>query len=320
MNLIQLIYGSNVMRIDEKAASISKKYVGEPDDFNLITLNYKETPVEALIEEAQTLPFLSDKKALIINDVFSFTGARVKSDVNHDIDLLLEYISNKNDDTLIIFKVFNEQLDKRKKLTKLIQKNGQVTEISEMTEHELLEYIKKNLQEENINMSDETAQLFLHRTGMNYTAVTNELRKLMLYVDDNVTNQDVEEIVSISLEQNIFKLTEYILNGRKTDAVQLVRELILQKEEPMQLLHLIISQFRLLYQVKLLMGEGFQQDYIARELKVHPYRVKLAQREVRRYQQNVLEEKMVKCRDMDYRFKSSYLERETLFELFLLEI
>ena len=25
---------------------------------------------EALIEEAQTLPFLSDKKALIVNDVF----------------------------------------------------------------------------------------------------------------------------------------------------------------------------------------------------------------------------------------------------------
>lgn len=320
MNLIQLIYGSNVIRIDEKGKSIAKDYVGEPDDFNLITLNYKESTIEAIIEEAQTLPFLSDKKALIVNDAFSFTGARVKSAVEHDIDLLIEYISNKNDDTLVIFKVFNTQLDNRKKITKLIKKIGEITEIGEMTEQELLKYMRERLNQENITMNDETAQLFLHRTGVDYTSVTNELEKLILYVDDNISNDDVEAIVSISLEQNIFKLTELILSNRKSEAVQLVRELILQKEEPMQLLHLIISQFRLYYQVKLLMQEGFQQDYIARELKVHPYRVKLASRDVRRYRQDVLEEKILKCRDMDYRFKSSYLDRDTLFELFLLEI
>lgn len=320
MNLLQLIYGSNLTRIEEKAASISKKYVGEVDDFNLVTLNYKETSIETIIEEAQTLPFLSDKKAIIVNDAFSFTGAKVKSDVTHNIDLLIDYMTNKNDDTLIIFKVFNQQLDKRKKLTKLIQKNGEVIEIAEMTETELEQYIKQRLEKENILIDDEAVQLFLHRTGVNYTTVSNELEKLILYVDRNITAQDVNDIVSVSLEQNIFKLTELILSNKKTEAVQLVRELILQKEEPIKLLHLIINQFRLLYQVKLLLGEGFQQDYIAKQLKVHPYPVKLASREVKKYRQDVLEDKMLKCRNMDYRFKSTYLDRETLFELFLLEI
>lgn len=320
MNLLQLIYGSNLTRIEEKAASISKKYVGEVDDFNLVTLNYKETSIETIIEEAQTLPFLSDKKAIIVNDAFSFTGAKVKSDVTHNIDLLIDYMTNKNDDTLIIFKVFNQQLDKRKKLTKLIQKNGEVIEIAEMTEAELEQYIKHRLEKENILIDDEAVQLFLHRTGVNYTTVSNELEKLILYVDRSITAQDVNDIVSVSLEQNIFKLTELILSNKKTEAVQLVRELILQKEEPIKLLHLIINQFRLLYQVKLLLGEGFQQDYIAKQLKVHPYPVKLAGREVKKYRQDVLEDKMLKCRNMDYRFKSTYLDRETLFELFLLEI
>ena len=169
-------------------------------------------------------------------------------------------------------------------------------------------------------MAPEALDLFIQLVGIKYDHVTNELEKLLLYVEDTITREDVEEIVSVSLEQNIFKLTDLILSGRKAEAVRLLRVLILQNEEPMQLLHLIISQLRLLYQVKLMQGEGYQGDFIAKSLKVHPYRVKLAGREVRKYRQEELQQKMVKCRDIDYKFKSSYLDRQSLFELFIMEI
>jgi DNA polymerase III, delta subunit len=76
----------------------------------------------------------------------------------------------------------------------------------------------------------------------------------------------------------------------------------------MKLLHLVIGQFRLLYQVKILNGEGYQEDNIARALKVHPYRVKLALRHTRKYPLDALLKKMIVCRDIDYKFKSSYLD------------
>ncbi len=320
MNLIQVIYGTNIIRIEESARKMAKDFLGEIDEFSLVSLNYRETPVENLIEEAQTLPFLSDKKAIIVNDAYFLTGAKTKSDVEHNIDLFIDYLTNKNDDTLLIFKVFNEQLDKRKKITKLIQKEGAVTEVKEMTEPEIRAFIIDSLNEENMNIDDMALDMFLERTGISYSNVKSELDKVVLYADHTITADDVDNVVSISMEQNIFKLTELVLNGRKDEAVKLVRQLILQKEEPMQLLHLIISQFRLLYQVKLLSNEGFAQDYIAKNLRVHPYRVKLAMREVRKHRQDKLEEKMVICRNMDYKFKSSYLDRNTLFELFVMEI
>lgn len=320
MNLTQVIYGTNIIRIEEKARKLAKDFLGEIDEFSLVSLNYKETPVENIIEEAQTLPFLSDKKAIIINDAYFLTGAKTKSDVEHNIDMFIDYLSNKNDDTLLIFKVFNEQLDKRKKITKLIQKEGAVTEVKEMTEPEIRTFISDYLNEENMSIDNTALDMFLERTGINYSNVKSELDKVILYAENTITADDVDDVVSISMEQNIFKLTEFVLNSRKEEAVKLVRQLILQKEEPMQLLHLIISQFRLLYQVKLLSSEGFAQDYIAKNLRVHPYRVKLALREVRKHRQDKLEEKMVICRNMDYKFKSSYLDRNTLFELFVMEI
>ncbi|SOC38525.1 DNA polymerase III subunit delta [Salinicoccus kekensis] len=320
MNLIQVIYGTNAIRIEEKAGQLAKEYLDEVDEFSLVSLNYRETSVESIIEEAQTLPFLSDRKAIILNDAFLLTGAKVKSDVEHNMDLFLDYIKNKNDDTLLIFKVFNEQLDKRKKITKLILKEGAVTEVKEMTEPEIKDFIRSQVEDEGMGIDEQALGMFLERTGISYGNVRSELGKLLLYADGRITESDVAEVVSVSMEQNIFQLTEHVLNGRKEAAVHLVRQLILQKNEPIQLLHLIISQFRLLYQVKLLANEGFAQDYIAKHLKVHPYRVKLALREARKHRQDKLEEKMVMCRNMDYKFKSSYLDRETLFELFILEI
>ena len=320
MELLQLMYGTNIIRIEDEVKKIAKSYAGDLDDFNFTRLNLKETSIETVVEEAQTLPFLTDRKVLVIDDALIFTANKNTGSVNHNIDLLLDYLTKKNDDTMILFTVYTEKLDNRKKLTKVLKEKGKVTEINEMTERELSLYVESVLNQENIEIHSEALELLLERTSYKYENVHNELSKLLLYTDGDITLEDVKEVVSISLEQNVFLLTEFILKNEKEKAVQLGRELILQKEEPMKLLHLIIGQFRLFYQVKILNQQGYQEANIAKALKVHPYRVKLALRHVRKFPLENLLSKMMLCRDIDYKFKSSYLDRNTLFELFILEI
>lgn len=320
MELLQLLYGTNIIRIEDKIKSIAKEYVGTLDDFNYTKINFKDTPAEQIIEEAQTLPFLADRKVIVVEEAVLFTAQKTGTAVNHNIDLLIDYLKNKSDDTLIIFTVITEKLDKRKKITKLMAERGKQIEINEMNEKELTNYVRSVFDRNELEISTEALNLLLEKTSYKYEAVHNEVTKLVLYAEGNVTVDDVENVVSVSLEQNVFLLTDFILKNEKQKAVRLARELILQKEEPMKLLHLVIGQFRLLYQVKILNGEGYQEDNIARTLKVHPYRVKLAQRHTKKYPLEVLLEKMIICRDIDYKFKSSYLDRDTLFELFILEI
>lgn len=320
MELLQLVYGTNIIRIEDKIKTIAKDYAGTLDDFSFTKLNYKETAIEQIIEEAQTLPFLTDRKVIVIEEAVLFTAQKAGGSAEHNIDLLIDYIQNKNDDTLLIFTVISEKLDKRKKVTKLITERGKQIEINEMTEKELMNYVRSVLDRQNVEISSEALNLLLEKTSYKYEAVHNEVSKLLLYCDGNISLQDVENVVSVSLEQNVFLLTDFILKNEKEKAVKLARELILQKEEPMKLLHLVIGQFRLLYQVKILNGEGYQEENIAKTLKVHPYRVKLAMRHTRMYPLDALLKKMIICRDIDYKFKSSYLDRNALFELFILEI
>jgi DNA polymerase-3 subunit delta len=56
----------------------------------------------------------------------------------------------------------------------------------------------------------------------------------------------------------VFLLTEYIQKNKKEKAVQLVKDLIVMKEEPIKLLALITSNYRLYYQSKILSQKGLQ--------------------------------------------------------------
>src|SRR5699024_9599867 len=107
-------------------------------------------------------------------------------------------------------------------------------EINEMTEKELMNYVRSVLDRQNVEISSEALNLLLEKTSYKYEAVHNEVSKLLLYCDGNISLQDVENVVSVSLEQNVFLLTDFILKNEKEKAVKLARELILQKEEPMK--------------------------------------------------------------------------------------
>ncbi len=91
-------------------------------------------------------------------------------------------------------------------------------------------------------------------TGINFNIVSQEIEKLILFLGDRPTinKQDVNQIVNRSLEQNVFLLTEYIQKRKKEQAIHLVKDLITMKEEPIKLLALITSNYRLFYQCKIL--------------------------------------------------------------------
>ncbi len=44
------------------------------DDFNFVKYNLYETEIAPIVEETLTLPFFSDKKAILVKNAYIFTG------------------------------------------------------------------------------------------------------------------------------------------------------------------------------------------------------------------------------------------------------
>ncbi|RBA05048.1 DNA polymerase III subunit delta [Staphylococcus arlettae] len=317
------IYGEVPELIEKKTNEIVADYLEMPkDEFNFVKFNLYETDLSTIIEESLTLPFLSDKKVVLVQNAYVFTGEKAPKDVNHNTTQLLEFIEKYDGETLIIFEVYHSKLDERKKLVKKLKEQTQLKKIEQMSEEEIKQWIKQTLNQNYKDIKQDALNLFIELTGVNFNIVKQELGKLELFLGDRPTinKQDVLQIVNRSLEQNVFLLTEYIQQNKKTKAVQLVKDLIVMKEEPIKLLALITSNYRLYYQSKILSQKGYSGQQIAKTINVHPYRVKLALNHARQYSIDQLLNIVDSCAETDYKLKSSYMDKQLILELFILSL
>lgn len=317
------VYGEVPDLVEKKSSEMINKYLQtEKDDFNFIKFNLYETEITPIIEETLTMPFFSDKKAILVKNAYVFTGEKVTKELNQNTDQLIEFLEKYDGDNLIIFEVYQNKLDERKKLTKALKKNGQLKKVEQMSEEEIKKWIQSKLNENYKDIKQDALNLFIELTGVNFNIVSQELDKLMLFLGDRPTinKDDVHQIINRSLEQNVFLLTEYIQKRQKNKAIQLVKDLINIKEEPIKLLALITSNYRLYYQCKILNQKGYSGQQIAKTVNVHPYRVKLALGQVRHYQLEDLLNIINSCAETDYKLKSSYMDKHLILELFILSL
>lgn len=322
-NNIVAVYGEVPELVEKKSNEIVNDFLNEEkDDFNYIKFNLYEHSMSNIIEETLTMPFISEKKVIVVKNSFIFTGEKVSKDLTPNNDQILEFLNKYDGENLIIFEIYQNKLDERKKITKTLKQNGKLSKVEQMSEQEIKSWIQNKLYENYKDIKQDALNLFIELTGINFNIVSQELEKIILFLGDRatITKEDVNLIINRSLEQNVFLLTEYIQKGQKAKAIALVKDLIIMKEEPIKLLALITSNYRLYYQCKILSQKGYSGQQIAKTVNVHPYRVKLALTQVRHYQLNQLLNIIDNCAETDYKLKSSYMDKQLILELFILSL
>ena len=261
------IYGEVPELVEKKSNEIVESYLNEKkDDFNYVKYNLYDTSFNQIIEEALTMPFISEKKAIVVKNAFIFTGEKVSKDIQPNNEQVNEFLEKYDGENFIIFEVYQNKLDERKKITKTLKKTSKLAKVEQMSEQEIKNWTKNKLHENFKDIKQDALDLFIELTGINFNIVSQELEKIILFLGERTTinKKDVEEIINRSLEQNVFLLTEYIQKGEKYKAIQLIKDLIVMKEEPIKLLALITSNYRLYYQCKILSRKGYSGQQIAK--------------------------------------------------------
>lgn len=322
MTHIYLVYGSTKPLVDKRISEIIENQIQQKDEFNYSQYELKEVSFSQIAEDAMTFPFLSECKVIHVKDSYIFTGEKVKPTIDINIEEVLSFLEQFKGPNIVIFEVNQDKLDERKKIVKTIKKKHQVIQIEPLNEEGTKALIKKTLNDGYKDIKADALNTLIELTGVQYDIITKELDKVLLFVGDEpvITKAHIEAVVSRSLEQNVFLLTEFIIKGQKQKAIYLLKDLIQMKEEPIKLLALITGQYRLFYQAKILKEKGFSEAQIAKQLKVHPYRVKLALRNMNKLSLNHLLTIMDSCAETDYQLKSSYMDKDLILELFILKI
>ncbi len=307
--MVYLIYGTIEYLIDDY---VNKLLVDNKlDDINVIKYNL-ENNLSTIIDDANTMPLFSNKKAIIVNacNLFSTKGL--------DTSLLEDYLNNYNPYTLLFLISKTSTIDSRRKIYKLIKQKGKIVEFNKNVN--LFEFVKNHLKDYQI--TNETINFFLNRVGNDLVNIANEIDKLKIFkVDDKlITNNDIINLISEHIDTNIFKFIDYIISKNKNMAIKMYHEMLILNEEPIKIIVLLANQFRLMYQVKIFLKKGYTEENIANTLNMKRYPVYLAIQSSYKYEEDVLLNNLEALADLDIKIKSGEINKDIALELYLLSL
>lgn len=320
---VYLLFGAEAFFINETKQLLMNHVLTEDEsDFNLSSYDLAETPIEEVLEDAETLPFLGDKRLIFLHNPVFLTAEKTKEKVEHNLAKLEAYLKEPAPYSVLVFIAPYEKLDERKKVTKELKRVSALFEAKKLSQPELKQWIQERAIVQDIQITDQAAERMIELVGANLFMLAGEMDKLTLYVTDskNIDEEIVEKLVAKSLEQNIFTLIDKIVGRNVEGALRIFYDLLKQNEEPLKILAMIVGQFRLIYQVKELSRRGYGQQQMASFLKIHPYRVKLAAGHARSFSDEELTHMMRLLADADYQMKTGGMNKEMLIELFLLQL
>ncbi|WP_114745257.1 DNA polymerase III subunit delta [Falsibacillus pallidus] len=320
---LYLLYGTESFLLNETKMKLLEHVLDEEEmDFNFASYDLEETPIEAVIEDAETLPFMGEQRLLFLNNPVFLTAEKTKEKVEHNLAVLEAYLKEPAPFTILVFIAPYEKLDERKKMTKLLKKEAEVLEAKKLSEADIKIWIRNKAAGNGVQIDEEAIEMLLVLAGTNLMMISSEIDKLSLYAGDtkHIDLKTVENLTARSLEQNIFTLVEMVVKRDIEGALRIYYDLLKQNEEPIKILSILSGQFRLLYQVKELSRKGYGQQQIATTIKVHPYRVKLAAGQSRLFSDEELGRIMDLLADADYQMKTGGLKKEMIIEMFFFRL
>lgn len=248
--------------------------------------------------------------------------AKAKQKVEHRPDELLRYAKEPLATTVLVLLVPEEKLDTRKKVVKMLEKAVRTVRCAPLEGKELEKWVVDRFRRHGVQSQPEAVRRLIRQVGSDLRLLHNECAKLAVYAGagGTVSVEDVDRMVPRTLEEDVFKLMDRAAGRKVEEAFAILYDLLNQREEPIRILALIIRQFRILLQVKLLAAQGKSEREIASLLGLHPYPVKLARRQGKAYSERQLRRLLLSAIETDQAIKSGKIDKTLALERFLFQL
>lgn len=317
-----LIYGNESYLLNQALHKRIKQLVSVQDTMNTVFYDASSNAFSILkvIEEAQTLPFFSDHKVLVLqNCLFLTRGINLKE---NEMNELIQQLSRPIETCTIIFMHDNDNLDTQKKITKKLLEICEVEHVKKLETNEFRQFLIKLLKERNIKMSSDAFEEFLKRMDNNMSISYHESEKLALY-GQMINLDDVEALISRPLDNEAFHLVNALMDKNLKQALHIYNDMMILNMEPLSFSGLIASQLRLLYQVASLDKEGYHRQEMINKLSpannVNVYRLNRMLSLARQTTPDRILSILNYLANYDHRSKLGLVDKKFGFELFLIE-
>lgn len=251
---IYLFYGEEKYLLENTVKKIKKLFGELILGINYIQIN--ETNIGGLISDIETPAFGYSKKLIIVKDAGLLKKEKKgETKQNNELQKKIAGYINENihqikESVVIVF--IEDEISKNELLT-VCEKNGIVCNFEALKPIEIKKRIKAICNSYKVDIDDKTLELFIETCGTNMLMLINEIRKLIEYTGQNgtITKESIEKLSIKEFEAKIFDLTDNLGKRNTKEALQILKELIYNKEPIQKILITLYNHFKKIFLTKL---------------------------------------------------------------------
>ena len=301
-----------LMGVDEfllsSAYNLIVKYSGmQMEDLNLIKFGEGIIDMKDVVRALNTLPVFCDKKIVYLDIRMS------KLNELKNIKDLQEYLECPNMSSVLIVNLGSNDI-------KFIDKNIESIDCNRLGINIVSLKIKQIANMSNKNISEETIKLLYDYTLGDLAKITVELNKLISYVGDkdSIEISDIKELVTPSLEYQVFELTDALAKQNSIRVYQIISDMKAKKDEFRTLPAIIFSHFRRLFMVAL--NQDKNRMELSKLLGVKEYAVKMSMQQAGLFSKSQLKKINELLSQVDFDLKQSNMSIDNAVGLIVLKI
>ena len=168
---------------------------------------------DALIAAAETLPFLAEKRVVVVRECALLTAGR-KSEDEDRAAALMDYVPRIPPTACVVFYV-KGKADGRKKLYTLLKKQNAIVDFSPMNDAECADWCIRALRRMGKRLSGENAARLVFTVGRDAALLRQEMDKLCAYLGEReeIAAEDIDQICTRSTECTVFQMVDAQVAG-----------------------------------------------------------------------------------------------------------
>ena len=307
---VYVLYGEEAYLRNQYKDKLKDALLGGGDPMNLHCFEGKDVRSGEVIDLAETMPFLAERRVIILENSGLFARGGEE---------LAEYLGAPSETAYFVF--VEPTVDKRSKLYKAATARGRAIEFAAQDEAVLKRWILGFLKKENKNITERDLNLFMDKTGSDMANIRGELEKLLCYCleRDVITAQDIEAVCTKQVSSQIFDMINAVAERNQKKAMELYYDLLTLKEPPMRILFLIARQFNLLLQVKELRNKGLDANSIGEKVGLAGFIAKKYVTQASKFKEDDLRRALTDCVESEEAVKTGRMNDIMSVELLIVK-
>ncbi len=328
--MIIFLYGPDDYRARQKIAELREKFIKEvdKDGTSAVSLDGAKATIQELSDAYRPAALFSKRRFVSLSGAL----ANKHKEFVEELEDFLEK-EKENENILVVYepdfiekKIAGKTLimkpgadDKpaplnkaEKKLYDRLLKSQFTQSFFPLSQLELQKTLAGMAKQAGASLSVPAANLLLRLVGSDLWPLSREIGKLAAFAQSKagegneaiISEGDVRSMVSQSVTESIFALTDALGNKQTGAALKLLLEQLAGGAHPQYILTMMLWQFKTLASVRQGLDDGISPQALAKSLGLHPYVLEKSINQVRKFSLDSLKRALNKLIELDFKMKT----------------